>query len=257
MNSRSVLVCAVVVAAMVATSCSASGETDSLVGTNWTLTSMNGQPPVSGSTITAGFDAAGKVGGSSGCNSYGATYQVSGSSLTIGQAVSTLMACEETLMQQEADYLAALSATASYAVSGGTLTLKDSSGANRLVFATQSNSFGGTSWTVVGYNNGQGAVVSVMARTELTADFGADGQLAGNAGCNSYNAAYSTDGDSISIGPVASTRMFCAEPEGVMDQEAQYLAALSTASTYSISGTSLELRTADGALAADFQQAAP
>jgi heat shock protein HslJ len=110
---------------------------------------------------------------------------------------------------------------------------------------------------VTGYNNGQAGVVSVIAGTEMTADFGSDGQLTGNAGCNTYNASYSTDGDSIHIGPIASTRMFCGAPDGVMDQETQYLAALGTASTYSINGTKLELRTADGALAADFQQAAP
>jgi heat shock protein HslJ len=40
-----------------------------------------------------------------------------------------------------------------------------------------------------------------------------------------------------------------------MDQEQQYLAALSTAATYRIDGSKLELRTADGALAADFTKA--
>ncbi len=37
-----------------------------------------------------------------------------------------------------------------------------------------------------------------------------------------------------------------------MDQEAQYLAALETAATYQIEGGVLELRTSDGALAADY-----
>jgi hypothetical protein len=37
-----------------------------------------------------------------------------------------------------------------------------------------------------------------------------------------------------------------------MDQEAQYLAALQSAATYSRLGDRLELRTADGALAAEF-----
>jgi heat shock protein HslJ len=45
----------------------------------------------------------------------------------------------------------------------------------------------------------------------------------------------------------------CNDPEGVMDQESQFLAALESAATYKIEGTRLELRTADGALAADFQ----
>ncbi len=37
-----------------------------------------------------------------------------------------------------------------------------------------------------------------------------------------------------------------------MEQESQYLAALGTAATYRIEGERLELRTAEGALAADF-----
>jgi heat shock protein HslJ len=263
MTIRSTIVAALSGLALVATACAAGGGEATLEGTNWRLTSIDGQSPVAGSTITALFDTSGNVGGSSGCNSYGASYTVSGTGLTIGQTVGTLMACEEPLMQQESDYLAALSATASYAIapsipegiSGDTLTIKDSSGASRLVFAAQSNELGGTSWIVTGYNNGRGGVVSVLLGTELTADFGADGQLTGNAGCNSYNAAYSTTGDSITIGAAASTRMFCGEPEGVMDQEAQYLAALSTASTFVISGNGLELRTSDGALAASFAKA--
>ena len=39
-----------------------------------------------------------------------------------------------------------------------------------------------------------------------------------------------------------------------MDQEAQYLTALESAATYQIEGTVLELRTQDGALAADFSK---
>ncbi len=37
-----------------------------------------------------------------------------------------------------------------------------------------------------------------------------------------------------------------------MEQESQYLAALGTAATYSMEADRLELRTAEGALAADF-----
>jgi len=40
-----------------------------------------------------------------------------------------------------------------------------------------------------------------------------------------------------------------------MDQETQYLAALSTAATYRIDAGKLELRTADGAIAASFAKA--
>ena len=41
------------------------------------------------------------------------------------------------------------------------------------------------------------------------------------------------------IGPLASTMMACGEPAGVMEQEAQYLAALQSAATYQIEGNVL------------------
>jgi heat shock protein HslJ len=48
--------------------------------------------------------------------------------------------------------------------------------------------------------------------------------------------------------------MACLEPEGVMDQEQEYLAALEIADTYKIEGLTMEMRTADGALVASFQR---
>ena len=53
--------------------------------------------------------------------------------------------------------------------------------------------------------------------------------LSGSASCNNYMATYTVDGDGITIGPAASTRMMCADPEGVMEQEMAYLASLTTA----------------------------
>ena len=105
---------------------------------------------------------------------------------------------------------------------------------------------------MIGYNNGKQAVVSASADTEVTAIFGEDGQLSGSAGCNTYNAPYTVDGDKIKIGPAITTRMMCEQP--IMDQETLYLAAIQTAATYKAAGSKLELRDATGALVADYAQ---
>ncbi len=110
----------------------------------------------------------------------------------------------------------------------------------------------GIDWQLVSLN-GQPA----LAETPITARFGDDGKLTGSAGCNRYIAGYHLDGQNIAIGPVAATRMACPQPEGVMQQEAQYLTALSTAATYAINLKRLELRTAAGALVASFDLATP
>jgi len=102
----------------------------------------------------------------------------------------------------------------------------------------------GTRWDVLNYNNGL-ALTTLIAGSYITLDFGADGQVSGNAGCNNYFASYQVSGNNITIGQPSSTSLFCAEPEGVMEQEAEFLAALQTAATFRITGDTLEIRSAD------------
>jgi heat shock protein HslJ len=64
-----------------------------------------------------------------------------------------------------------------------------------------------------------------LAGTEITALFDQYGNLSGNTGCNNYISKFLVNDRAIEIGPVAATRMFCAEPEGIMEQESNYLAA--------------------------------
>jgi heat shock protein HslJ/uncharacterized lipoprotein YbaY len=135
--------------------------------------------------------------------------------------------------------------------------LFDDNGEPLAVFSAVSQELAGSSWEVVSYNNGREAVVSVIIGTEITANFGEDGQLTGNAGCNNYFGPYEVDGENISMGPFGTTRMACQEPEGVMEQESEYLAALETAATYKIEGLTMNMRTADGATVANFRRVIP
>jgi heat shock protein HslJ len=238
-------------------------QSSDLAGTSWIVTGYNNgkQAVVSvtaGTELTANFGADGKLSGSAGCNNDAASFQTDGNKISIGPAVSTKMACEQAVMDQEQQYLAALSTAATYRIDGSKLELRTADGALAASFTKApagSDALPGSSWIVLGYNNGKQAVVSTMAGTDLTANFGTDGMLSGNSGCNTYSAAYQIDGNKITIGPAATTRMAC--EQAVMDQEQQYLAALSTAATYRIDGSKLELRTADGALAANFTKASP
>jgi heat shock protein HslJ len=238
------------------TSCSSSGSGQELTGVIWLLTELNGEAPLPETAITAEFDQDGRVGGSSGCNNYNTTYTVDGDQLTFSeQMASTMMACLEPIMEQEREYLQALSVTATYEIKDDELILSDSDGNVVAIFASVDQSLEGSSWTVIGYNNGKGGVVSVIIGSEITANFGEDGRLTGNSGCNNYSADYETDGDNIKIGVAEVTEMACLEPEGVMVQEQQYLAALGTAATYKIEGLRMEMRTSEGSLVADFQRA--
>ncbi len=223
--------------------------TADLAGTSWTMTSLGGQPPVEGTTVYLNFDTAAEASGNSGCNGFGGTYETDGFHIEFGPLIGTLMAClDEGIMEQETSFRNALEDAAFYDVSTtGSLRLYDADSTLLVEFAPASTSLAGTSWDVVNYNNGNEAVVSVLEDTELTAVFEAE-QVSGSAGCNNYFGSYSADEGAIEIGPLAATRRACAG-EGVAEQEAEFLAALESAATYSINGDRLEMRTAEDALA--------
>ena len=75
-----------------------------------------------GTEITATFRR-GKVSGSSGCNDYDGSYQVSGNAITISNLSSGRKTCEQSIMDQENAYLAALETATAYQVQGNDLTI--------------------------------------------------------------------------------------------------------------------------------------
>jgi heat shock protein HslJ len=101
-------------------------EPASLTG-SWTLKSFGAAssptPAVADSRADITFNDDGSVTGNSGCNSFGGSYTVSGNQITFNDIVSTLMLCEEPLMQQEDTTHQVLNGTATYEIEGSTLTL--------------------------------------------------------------------------------------------------------------------------------------
>lgn len=227
-------------------------------GATWRLTQVahaDGQLHAVPNSVeaTATF-ASGSVSGSGGCNRYTTRYTVADGKLTIGLAASTMMACPEPQTAVEQPFMAALAATRAYQIEDGQLSLLNAGGQKIATFkAWQPVALKGVTWRATVYNNGRDAVVSLIDGSEITAIFGADGVLSGSAGCNRYRAAYVTQGSSITIQTPAATRKTCSDPKGVMQQESEYLKALTTAATYAIQGQQLELRTAEDALVALFQ----
>jgi len=111
-----------------------------LVGTNWTLASFHTADAVSsvlpGTTITAIFGEDGRISGSAGCNRYFASFNMTGTSLSIGPAGSTKMACGTTgVMQQESTYLSLLNQAKTFTIKGDRLSLADGKGSTLLSFA--------------------------------------------------------------------------------------------------------------------------
>lgn len=99
-----------------------------LAGSDWRLVSLgpagSETDVVPGTSVTAKFGEDGRVGGSTGCNSYGGTYEVRGDSISFGRLISTKRAClDQNANEQERRFLAGLEAANRFRLSTDRLTI--------------------------------------------------------------------------------------------------------------------------------------
>ena len=211
-----------------------------LDGTAWVL--------MGNDAVSLQFDQ-GRVSGSDGCNRFNGPYLSQGSSLQIGPPLAaTQMACPPTVLRQAAQFNQALASTRFFRRDGDQLRLLGADGRVRATLVPQSRSLAGR-WQVTAYNNGRQAVVSPLVGTDLDLSFLEGGRIGGSSGCNRYSATIRRDGNQVAISAPAGTRRLCMAPAGVMEQEQQFLAALTSVASLRQEGPRLELRRADGALA--------
>ena len=164
-----------------------------------------------------------RVKGFAGCNTYDAVYRTGGRMLLVSMAATTRVACGETAGAFESAYLDLVQRSRFYNVRADTLTIRGGDGAVLLVFdAAPANLLLG-SWLVDSYLANPGAGTVPLAGTELTAVFHL-AKVSGAAGCNTFDGPYTTNGNLAAIGPLATTRLACADD--VATQETAFLAAL-------------------------------
>jgi heat shock protein HslJ len=99
-----------------------------------------------------------------------------------------------------------------------------------------------TDWVLQSYGE-FGNLKDILTDTEITAEFvSSEGTVEGSAGCNSYSGSYEVKNSQLSIpGPIAATEMYCMEPEGVMEQERQYLEILQATKSYFVEDGELQI----------------
>lgn len=98
----------------------------------------------------------------------------------------------------------------------------------------------GAEWSVADLAGG-----GVIDGARITMTFDASGFLFGSGSCNRYRASYTVDGQSIKIGPAASTMMACAP--ALMDQERKFFDLLAAATRFDVTPNGgLRLETQDG-----------
>jgi ABC-type amino acid transport substrate-binding protein/heat shock protein HslJ len=123
----------------------------------------------------------------------------------------------------------------------------------RVAAEPPANPLVGTSWQATAYYDQNAAsMVPVLEGTVLTAVFGKEDQLNGSSGCNTYSAQYMVDGNALAIDDIGMTRTVCTQPEGIMEQEDAFVAALTSVASYTMEGNQLFLSDGSGQVVLEF-----
>ena len=111
----------------------------------------------------------------------------------------------------------------------------------------------GSSWTVSSYSTGEPEPRMPIDGSSLTAEFGEDGNVSGSSGCNSYSGTYEISGETVEFGEMISTLIACIEPEGIMEQEADFFNAMKNAERFQLQGDLLVLFDSQGNRLVEFE----
>ena len=99
----------------------------------------------------------------------------------------------------------------------------------------------GREWVLESYGE-SASLQATLPGTEVTLTFDSSkDEVRGSAGCNSYFGQYTLDGDELSIGQLGWTEMYCMDPQGVMEQEHEYLSILQTAENFQVVDRKLQI----------------
>lgn len=217
----------------------------------WRLQSLAGVEPAKLAAIDNGVSvrfAGGNVLVSTGCNQMRGGYTLDADGvLAVKPLAGTMVACPEPAASVENAVRKALSVPLHTALANGRLTLEpedEDKGATMVLAPEPPPRIEGVAWNVTFANDGRKAMVSVVRGTTLTLSF-ANGTVSGSAGCNGFRGPYKVQGERIAIGQLSTTRKAC-PGDGVMKQEANFVAALQNAATWKVERGQLTLFGADG-----------
>ncbi|MFC2008960.1 META domain-containing protein [Chloroflexota bacterium] len=194
----------------------------------------------------------GDMNGHAGCNSYFGSYESdTDGSLEISDVNMTMMYCtDQQVRDQEKAYLDGLQLAETYKVVGDKLRIEGDD--ILLIFGegeeepepVEQPPLKNTSWELVAYGE-PGSLTTPIPGKEPRLEF-ATSDLSGYGGCNSYHGSYDSDTDgTLEITDIGLTMMYC---PGVMEQEHDYLDALSDAEWYEIVGDELHIAGGDSIL---------
>jgi heat shock protein HslJ len=206
-----------------------------LVG-SWPLATVDGEAPPPGMSVTLDIRADGTLSGEA-CNAYNASYTATeAGDLSVDAIAATRKSCGDAADAFEASYLDGLQNATQWGTQDGQLFLF---GSADLVFGAGSASdatLTGQEWLLTAIGG-----APIDGGLGISVSFGEDGTATGSGGCNRFTGPYTADDETLSVGPLASTRMSCGVTTD--DLESTYLSALESAVGFAISGQDLVIST--------------
>lgn len=223
-------------------------DPEALRGSSWLLRSLDGEPLLPESAITLLIEEDNQMRGWAGCRRYTASYAAEGDQITIPSMgmVETICPAPEPYLVQEGNYTTLLGSASQVELGGDTLVLHTPGGQTLTFEALPEDSLEplGPPWQLVAFEAG-GEEEPVLPGSAPTLRFGPN-QVAGSGSCNQFFGSYYEEGELLIVEGVGSTEMACLEPEGVMEQESRYLAALRGPLQPRVEGETLRLEAEDG-----------
>lgn len=108
-----------------------------------------------------------------------------------------------------------------------------------------------TYWKLILINDTEVTVADNQREPHIT--FNAENRVSGSDGCNRLMGSYLLEGDKLTLGEMAGTKMACAEGA---EQTQAFNEALTKVAGYTVHGDQLELRDASGLVVARFKAVA-
>ena len=222
--------------------CSAAGAPSpsgaSLDGRTFLSTGIEGAGLVPDTQVRLRF-ADGNLNAQAGCNIMGGAYMIEGDRLRTTQLSMTEMGCDGPRQAQD-EWLAAFLGNMTFTLDGDRLVLTD--GTVRLTLTdkevvTPDQSLEGTRWVLDGIVSGD-AVSSVPVGVTASITI-ANGRVDVEAGCNMGGGPVEVTADTLTFGPIATTKMAC--EAGLASVESVVLSVLSGTVDYTIDADVLTL----------------
>jgi heat shock protein HslJ len=195
---------------------------------------------VPGTQVRFTFDKDNQVGVNTGCNSMGGTFEIDGDRLVMSAMSMTEMGCPEPQMKQETWIADLLGKPITIGRDPLTFTIGD------VVLALVDREevspdlpLAGTRWRVDGLVSGD-VNSSLPDGVDAWLEIADEGKVTVNTGCNQGSGSVTTGDGTLTFGPLATTRMACAD-KAAQEVERAMLEVLDGETTYKIVEGSLSV----------------